>query len=286
MADQLAELSNVARLQDESFRSLLQLSEAGPRDDLFEDFLPRARAQLEAADAYERTWPGTIDLQGVAGPLVQQLSMYADHREAAGDRQYAHQLRAEADALTEHYLRGAAAAQMRRTRAMEAASAGRFHEALIGLDESHRAFVAGGERIEAAQTLVQLANVYEWLSSWQRSLDTLDAAAGLVAEELGGGPPSTEEVEQAIQEQQAGILAGHGNGKQGETALGLRRLYYEVLQARARINRRLGNLDQALTQFEEARPFAEEVSPAGLDFHLAALAVDGGRFASGRMLLT
>lgn len=286
MGDQLAELSNVARLQNESFRSLLQLSQAGARDDLFEDFLSRARAHLEAADAYERAWPGTIDLAGAARPLVQQLSMYADHREAAGDRQYANHLRSEADALTERYLRGAAAAQMRRTRAMEAASAGKFREALVGLDESHRAFAAGGERIEAAQTLVQLANVYEWLSAWQRSLDTLDAAADLVADELGGGPPSAEEVERAIQEQQAGILAGRGDGRQGETALGLRRLHYEVLQARARLNRRLGNLDQALAQFEEARPFAEEVSSAGLNFHLAALAVDRGDFANARMLLT
>lgn len=273
----LEEMERLAVLGQATFAGLTAL--VGPSgqagDEAFRHYLAVAREYLAATVAFEEKWPGSFAIQPVAQPLVQQLSIYADYREASGDRETAKALRAEADALTMAYLDPVAAASVTRSRAMEAAAAGRFHDALAGLDEAHRTFAAAGDRIDAAQTLIQLANVYEWLCDYERSLRTLDAAQTLVAGDLESGPPSAASVAVAIGQQLFGILRGRTD-TQGEDALGLRRAYYEIVQARARINRFLGNHEAARGLFEEAREFVQEFVGPAVDFHLAAVAVAEG----------
>lgn len=280
-------LVRLDRLQTEAFSSFSRLirTDGQARFADFENYLMRGREYAAATIAYEQAWPGSFDVQTVVTPLVQQLSIFADFREAAGDRAGAKALREEADRLAAVYLSGEAAAGVRRTRAMEDAAAGRFHDALLGLDEAYGAFVTAGREVDAAQTLVQLANIYEWLNDYERSLGTLEAANALVAEKLGGGPPTSRSVASAIGKQFLSILQS-GTDREGENALGLRRIYFEVLQGRARINRKLGNYDAAREQFEEARPFVQEFARAGIDFHLAAIALDTGNLSLAGQLLT
>lgn len=254
-------------------------------DEAFQQYLDLARRLLAETVAYEQRWPGSFELQGYAQPLIQQLSMYADFREAAGDRSTAGALRAEADQLTAAYLGPVAAASVERGRAMEDADAGRFHDALIRLDRVHRTFLAADDPIDAAQTLVQLANVYEWLCDYARALTTLDAARELVATDLRHGPPSTGSVAAALGKQILGVLSGR-TGTEGEDALGLRRVYFEVVQAQARVNRQLGHYEEARRLFEEARPFVESYVGAGVDFHLAATALAQGELDEADRLLS
>jgi hypothetical protein len=101
-----------------------------PSDDAYEHYLELARRLVAGVAAFEAESPGGFDVSGFAQPLVQWLSMYADHRQAAGDSEAANRLREEADAVAATYLGAAATARVRRDRAMLAATEGRFHDAL------------------------------------------------------------------------------------------------------------------------------------------------------------
>jgi CHAT domain-containing protein len=212
-------------------------------------------------------------VQGNALPLVQQLSIYADLRQAAGDAEGARVLRQEADELTRLHLGPAQAAGVHRDHAMQAATEGRFHDALLGLAGARDAFAAAGLVLDKVQTDLQLANVYEWLGDHARALSILDAAHTDVAPQLSAGPPSAARVAFSITRQLAGIPLGH-NTKDGENALALRRIAYEVLQAQARNKRHLGMYDDAVRLFVEARPYVAQLGlAAALDYHLAVIAV-------------
>jgi CHAT domain-containing protein/tetratricopeptide (TPR) repeat protein len=284
--DRSVSLARLAELQTATFSKLSGILDVDGRvqPDRMEEYLSSGRRYLHEAVLYEKTWPGSFQLDVIANPLVQQLSIYADYLAAGGDRSAAALLREEADGLAAEYLGGEAAASLKRTRAMEAAMAGQFHHALIGLDEAQAAFVAARNGVEAAKTLVQLSNVYEWLNDNLRALDTLEAANALVADDLAQGPPTEESVAASIRKQVRSISIG-GHGREGEEALGLRQIYFEVLQARARINRKLGNYDLAREQFELARPFVESYVRPGVDFHLAAIALAIGDYPKGEALL-
>ncbi|MFS0704426.1 CHAT domain-containing protein [Cellulomonas sp. 179-A 9B4 NHS] len=238
--------------------------------------------------SFEERWPGTFTVQDYAEPLVQQLSRYADHSDAAGERERAEALREEADRLTERHLDLFATASVARTRAMEHAAAGRFHEALAGLSAAHQAFESSGDRVQAAQTLIQQGNVLEWLCDYDRSLAVLDTAESLVAEDLGDGPPSGARIALAFGKEVLNIVRGkHGTGGMGGMeALALRRVHVEILQGRARVNRRLGNYDEARRLFDESRSFVELLVGPGIDFHVAAIALAQGELEEADRLLS
>ncbi len=286
-ADRSAALIRLHALQRRSFAALVRTADVGlvASDGAFKRYLPLARELLSGVVAYEDRWPGSFDVEGFAQPLVQGLTRYADHREAAGYREAAVDLRAEADRVADQHLRAAARAAVVRERAMGHAAAGRFHEALMGLDAAHDAFLAEGDRIQAAQTLVQLANVYEWLCDYPRALTILEQAQARLADDLQGGPPSTARVALSLGKQVLDIVRG-GSGTEGLDALALRRAYFEIVQGRARLNRHLGNHDEARRLFEEARPFVQFFVRSGVDFHLAAIALAQDRLDEADALLT
>lgn len=286
-ADQSATLAELYALQRRTFAALVRTVDVGlaASDEALERYLPLARKLMAGVVGYETRWPGSFDLEGYAQPLVQGLTRYADHREAAGDRESADSLRAEADRLAHQFLGAAANAAVVRERAMGHAAAGRFHEALMGLDAAHGAFVAEGDRTQAAQTLVQRANVYEWLCDYPRALALLEQAQASLAEDLEGGPPSTTRVALSLGRQMLGIVRGK-SGTEGMDALALRRAYFEIVQGRARLHRHLGNYEQARRLFEEARPFVQFFVRSGVDFHLAAIALAQNSLDEAEALLS
>lgn len=220
--DRTAAMRSLLQLQSEVGRALLEIGATGAIDyDRIGSYLPIGRQFLDETLSYERRWPGSFELHSVAGPLVQQMSMYADWLESSGDRHQAALLRAEADGIADRYLTTQQRAANMRNRAMEAATAGKFQDALVGLEEAQRAFVEEGRPIDAAQTLLQTANVYEWLGDYGRALARLDDAQALVSERLAGGPPSEAAVGLALARQFDGILSGGAHDRQGEDALSL-----------------------------------------------------------------
>jgi CHAT domain-containing protein/tetratricopeptide (TPR) repeat protein len=289
--DQLIQLQELGALQQETNAALLSLfalvsGGSRPPDEAYERYLGLARRLVAGVAAFERDSPGGFDVSGFAQPLVQWLSMYADHRQAAGDAEAAEQLRQEADELTIAYLEHGATALVRRDRAMQAAMEGRFHDALIGLADARMTFAEAGMVLDKVQTDVQLANIYEWLGDYARALATLEGAHDEVAPRLAAGPPSRAQVSSAVERQLAGMMRGEVTTV-GEDAQALQRIAYEVVQGEARNNRYLGNYDVAERLFLKVRPFiAEDLGvPAGVDFHLAVIAVARNDAATAHRLL-
>lgn len=286
--DPTAELQELASLQQHTNAALFTLVNQGqrPASESFERYLTRARRLVAAVADFEARSPGGFDVAGFAQPLVQWLSMYADHRQAAGDVEAAKRLRQEVDDVTARYLGRTAAAAVRRDRAMLAATEGRFQDALTALAEVRAIFDQAGMTLDKAQTDLQLANVYEWLGDHERALATLEEAHDQVAPALEQGAPSTAQVLAGVARQLAGLVRGH-NIREGEDLQALQRIASEVVQGEARNSRHLGRYDDAERLFRQARPLAVELGiPAGIDFHLAVIAVARGDTATAHRLLT
>jgi hypothetical protein len=100
--DPLARLQELAALQQQTNTALLALvgGERRPSDEAYERYLSLARRLVAGVAAFEAESPGGFDVSSFAQPLEQQLSMYADYRQAAGDSEAANRLREEADAVT------------------------------------------------------------------------------------------------------------------------------------------------------------------------------------------
>jgi tetratricopeptide (TPR) repeat protein len=286
--DSLTRLQELAALQQQTNTALLALMDGRrrPSDEAYEHYLELARRLVAGVAAFEAESPGGFEVSGFAQPLVQWLSMYADHRQAAGDSEAANRLREEADAVAATYLGAAATARVRRDRAMLAATEGRFHDALNGLAHARAAFDEAGMLLDRVQTDLQLANAYEWLGDHERALATLASAHDQVAPLLEKGPPSTAQVFAGVARQLGGIMRGR-NTKEGEDLLALQRIAFEVVQSEARNSRLTGRYDEAERLFLQARPFAVELGiPAGIDFHLAVIAVARRDAPTARRLLT
>jgi CHAT domain-containing protein len=286
--DPLVRLQEMAALQQETNAALFALLGGGDRPpaEAFERYFGLGRRLVAGVADLEADSPGSFDVAGFAQPLVQWLSMYADHRQDDGDAEAARQLRQEADDLTVTYLGSAATAMIRRDRAMQAATEGRFNEALSGLADAQSTFADAGMILDKVQTDLQIANVYEWLGDYQRAQKTLEAAHDQVAPQLAAGPPSTAQAAAGLARQLAEIMQGD-NTKEGEDLFALQRIAFEVVQGEARNNRYLGRFDDATRLFHDAQQLAAEldIPAAGVDFHLAVIALARGDVATAQRLL-
>jgi CHAT domain-containing protein len=287
--DPLVRMQELVALQQETTAALFALLGGGdrPPNEAFERYLGLARRLVAHAADFEADSPGSVDVAGSAQPLVQWLSMYADHRQDDGDAEVAKRLRQEADELTVAYLGPAATAKVHRDRAMQAAMEGRFNDALSGLDDARTTFADAGMILDKVQTDLQLAGVYEWLGDYDRALKTLKTSHDEVAPQLAAGSPSTAQVAAALGRQIAGVIQGGENTNEGENLFALQRIAFEVIQGEARNNRYLGMYDEATRLFHEAQALAADldIPPAGVDFHLAVIAVARGDAATAQRLL-
>lgn len=275
------DLIELANLQKKAGAALLALNNGGlrPPDKLYEEFLSLARQLLQDMIRYNETSPKKFDLQGFSRHLAQQLSIYAYHRKNDGDQYGAKQLLRESDDIIAHYLGAADTAVEKRSRAMDALAEGRFHDALIGLEEAGIVFEREGDVLQSVQTESQRANTYEWLGDYESALQILDKSYNKVADKLSKGAPSLEDVISAISRQISSIVDQGINTKEGTDLMMLQRFAYEVVQTRARINRLLKKYDEAEHLFYQARPFAMERGIVeAIDYHFARIACDRGDF--------
>jgi tetratricopeptide (TPR) repeat protein len=242
----------------------------------YEAYFEKARRWLASSERYNARWPSVLDLSTIAQPLIQQLLIRADYAEAAGDRPRARSYRAEAFALTGRYLGPVAAANVWRGQIGQMAGEGRFHEALITLEEVRRVLLEAGDVLAAAQAVLELANLYEWLGDFDRALDAIRSVRDQTANRLASGAPTAAQVLDALGRQVDSIMRG-APSREGEDAMALRRIAYELIQTEGRIRRWLGENDLAEQLLSQVREFAGELGvQAGVDFHLGAIATAKG----------
>jgi CHAT domain-containing protein len=270
----LQERTTGALVKATSMRAVPHLDATGA----FEQYFALSRELLAATVAFNDRWEGSFDVQTmVAQPFAQQLSMAADHADAVGDRGRAQAYREEAQALVEQWVRGTARAEAERSEAVRLAAAGEFNASLLKLDALRADFLAAGQVLEASQTALNLANLYEWLGDEERALEAVDTVKALTAPYLAGGAPTARQVEGAVGRQLRSIVAGSPT-TEGEDTAKLYRVACELLSQEGRLRRKRGDLDEAERLLRQALPHAVGLGVgAGIEFHLAGVALERGR---------
>jgi CHAT domain-containing protein/tetratricopeptide (TPR) repeat protein len=285
----LADLSVLYQAQTAAQQAWLASRAAAPPAAMaaWETYFARARELLDTAVWFEQRWPPFLLLSDLALPFVQGLQEQADHAAAAADHARARAYRQQAQEIENRYLGPVAAAQVRRSRAMDEAMQGRFREALTELADVRAVFDAAGERLEAALTVQHIANIYEWLGDYDRALDTLESVRRDTADRMSTAPTTMAGVQDAILREIAAIAAGASDDGTGLDALKLRRIAGELVQAEGRIRRQLRQWKAARSLLRQARPYAEEVGVAcAVDYHLGVVATAVGDLDEAEATLT
>jgi len=287
--DQFQALAQVGELQSASIAAAMEAESqhlAGDpgADQTYEAYLGLARQWLIATLEYNTAWSEPIPVEPVVQPLVNVLLRRADFVAADGDRDRARSYQAEAQELL-GLLGPIAAADVRRGQASQLADEGRFHDALISLDEAARTFLDAGDELKGAQATLDLAQVYEWLGDLDRSLAAVCAVGDRMAPYLTDGPPSEAAVLAAVTSQVAAIERGEPS-RTGEDVVALLRIGYELLGHEARIRLKRAEFTAAEQLLRRILPFYRGLHVGeSIEFHLAVATLRQGDLDAAAALL-
>ena len=234
--------------------------------------------QLELEALNNKYYPDSpFDSRPTVNILVDTMLRQADILEASGDRNQSEKIRAEAMQLSDKYLSPTDRAERQRQRAASFILQGRFNEALVTLISVRNIFQKGNDLLNMARVTADIAGVLEWLEDYDRALAEVNKSTDSIVPLIPGRKPSESDILFSIRSGQ------FENGLQDAKLLGI---YLELAQIRARINRYKGNLKEAELQFIEILPKVPASVQFGIEFHLAAIFIQSGRYAEGLGYLT
>ena len=148
------------------------------------------REHLELAELHNRLHPDPLDIDPIAGPLINALTDLADFLQVTGDVDQAESMRKEAIDLAHKYFDAAGDAKEQRRWAAALTSQGRFAEALSALARARDFFEGDGDLVEMTRTTIDLVDILQWLGDYDRAASELEHAEQTirpVLEESGAG---------------------------------------------------------------------------------------------------
>jgi CHAT domain-containing protein/predicted negative regulator of RcsB-dependent stress response len=263
-------------LESDALKNAGKLREAVPA---YDQLIAALEKQLELAELNNQHYADSpFEVQPIVSQLVDALLTQADVIEALGDLQKAESVRERALCLSEKYLSPVDAAERQRQRADSLIPQGRFNEALVALAGARDLFAQRGEKLLTANVTATIAGILEWLGDFERARAEVRRALDLIGplpRELAGGDFKRAMVDVL------GQLAG-GDFKRAEEEVRIMAIVTNLQQLEARVNRRLGNFDEAEKQFRAVAPrLPPDIAEAGIGFHLAAIWIDQGRYQEG-----
>jgi tetratricopeptide (TPR) repeat protein len=219
-------------------------------------------------------WDTTI----VAQTLAQQALIEADLTEAGGNGPEAARLRAWVLELAKKELPPLAVAGIQLSLTNQAATEGRFNEALAAFADLRRLFTDAGETTQAVQTTLDEVALLDWLGDYDRALASLkDARALLPAVDAVPasmiGPAGTSFDDQ-IALLRAQLTAGGRLGQAGGLVqhAAVSRAAVELVEKEARIRKARGEYDKAASLWESVLPYYASLGGAeAIEFQLAVV---------------
>jgi len=204
--------------------------------------------------------------------MLNSMLTWADILETLGDSAQAEKIREEVRQLSGKYLSQVDQAERERQLATSLVPQGRFNEALTAFTVARDLFQESNDALNTASVTANMADILEWLEDYERALVEVERAKKLLGPLTGGKKPS-----------QTGMIASllGGRLKEAERDANLLRISLDLDQTEARINRRLGNFAESELQFREILPQVPQGGQVGIEFQLAAILVDSGRYAEG-----
>lgn len=292
MADdqQWRALTRVAELQGAAISTGMEaeqrfLASDPEADQAYERYFDRARRYLSGVLDYNTHCADGMPVEPVALPLVNALLRRADLVAADGHRERGVAYRRTVMRLSARHLGPVAAADVRRSQAAQLADEGRFNEALLELDRAREVFLAADDTLRAAQTALDLAQLYEWLGDFDRALHAIAAVRDRMNPYLAEGPPSDAAVLAAVRQQVAAIGRGEPSDA-GVAATALQRIAYELVGHEARIRLKQGDLAVADRELRQILAHYRGLGAGeAIEYHLAVIALRrGDDTAAGQVL--
>lgn len=235
------------------------------------------KQQLELEELNNLHHPDSpFDILLTVNPLLNAMLVQADVFEAVGNLENAEKAREEARRLSEKYLSQSDRAERERQRAASLISQGRFNEALVALTAARDLFQGQDALLNMASVTANIAGILEWLGDYDRALVEADRASHAIEPLTSGRGPSQSDI-------LASIFSGHF--QEAEDHVKLLQVSLEIDQVRARINRYLGNFEEAERQFREIMPRVPGPGQIGIKFQLAAILIGDGRYEEGLQYL-
>ena len=292
MADdqQWRALTRVAELQGAAISTGMEaeqrfLASDPEADQAYERYFDRARRYLSGVLDYNTHCADGMPVEPVALPLVNALLRRADLVAADGHRERGVAYRRTVMRLSARHLGPVAAADVRRSQAAQLADEGRFNEALLELDRAREVFLAADDTLRAAQTALDLAQLYEWLGDFDRALHAIAAVRDRMNPYLAEGPPSDAAVLAAVRQQVAAIGRGEPSDA-GVAATALQRIAYELVGHEARIRLKQGDHAAADRELRQILAHYRGLGAGeAIEYHLAVIALRrGDDTAAGQVL--
>ena len=285
----------IQRLQEDNMAGMLKVDELRQRDLLREAeaasaaliaSLNRQRALTEELN--ESSGPGGVSLEFPLGILINTLLGHADIVESFGRSAEAEPFREEGLALAQA-CGPADLAERQRQLAGTLQEKGRFNEALAQLVGARDLFLRLKAPLSAARCSVDLAQAYEWLRDFDRALEEASRARSLLGPAGIGHPVLTAaSVEKQVRGYGSLSLADFAGPeamdatlsevKGLETQVRIQSILCDLYQVEARCFIVRRKFEEARALFEKARPMLLAYAQPALDYQLAKIETEAGRF--------
>lgn len=206
----------------------------------------------------------------IISQLINALLTQADVVEALGDFAKAEGIRNRSIGLSQKYLPPSDSSEKQCQRANSLITDGRFNEALVALSSARDLFEQSKETLRTAEVVTTMAGILEWLGDFARARAEARHALDLIGPLPQGSPPSMSDVLVSF--------AGE-NFKEAEEKARIMAIAVNLRQLEARVNRRLGNFEEAEQEFQAVIPhLPANIVEAGIGWQIAAIRLDQGRY--------
>lgn len=206
----------------------------------------------------------------IISQLISALLTQADVVEALGDLLKAEGIRDRSIGLSQKHLSPSDSAEKQCQRANSLITQGRFNEALVVFSSARDLFEQSMETLRTAEVVATMAGILEWLGDFARARAEARHALDLIGPLPHGSPPSMTDV--------LASFAGE-NFKEAEEKAHVMAIAVNLRQLEARVNRRLGNFEEAEQEFQAVIPrLPTDIAEAGIGWQIAAIRLDQGRY--------
>lgn len=221
-----------------------------------------------------------VEIDPVLNPLIDHMMIYADLVEIQGDFKSAQEMREKANGLAAHYAvqtaRGDRSIDVMRQQAVALTARGEFNAGISMYLDARDYYKEKNEPVGIAEVTAEMADALEWLGDYERALREVEYATRLIEPLLPSKTISQENILFAV-------LGGQYE-QASENAI-LLKIYLQLLQTQARIQRIMGNYAEAEVIFNEVYPSIPSSAKEAIDFQFAVIQIGQKRYQQGLEIL-
>ncbi len=247
----------------------------------FQELISILQQHLQMALLNNRHYPGSpFELNPILNPLIDNLMVYADLVEAGGDFKAAQELRASATGLANQYnvqtAHGNRSVDVLRQQAVVLTARGEYNTGISMYIEARNYYKQKNDPIGTAEVTAEMADALEWLGDYERALTEIGYATGLIEPLLEKRSASQANIFSALLS---------GQLEQAMQSASLLKIYMQLLQTQARIQRYLGNFDSAEALFQKVFKEIPAGAQPAIDFQFAMIQIGKKNYQQGLQIL-